>query len=151
MAVSIAASFLYGKQVSVPVVGYVVRLLIGEADFVSFTPLYFLSYALFGVAFGKMLRRVTDKTAFYRRLAVPSVLISSGLVGGDVRKIRSGFVRNVRCTHRIIHAARSFACGGEYSAHPRCCHTYFFIGRRGHAGGGQKGAPKSCGEAAFVL
>ena len=42
-AASIAAPFIYGIPVNVPVVGYIVKLLIGEADFVSFTPLYFLS------------------------------------------------------------------------------------------------------------
>ena len=42
-AVSIAAPFLYGKPVNVPVLGYMIKLLIGEAVFVSFTPLHFLS------------------------------------------------------------------------------------------------------------
>lgn len=75
LAVSIAAPFLYGKPVNVPVIGYVVKLLIGEADFVSFTPLYFLSYALFGAAFGKILRHVRDKAGFYKRLALPCIVI----------------------------------------------------------------------------
>ncbi|MDE7331823.1 MAG: hypothetical protein K2O16_06205 [Lachnospiraceae bacterium] len=75
LAVSIAAPFLYGKTVNVPVIGYVVKLLIGEADFVSFTPLYFLSYALFGVAFGEILRHVKDKAGFYKRLAIPCIVI----------------------------------------------------------------------------
>ena len=51
VAAGISAPLLYGTPVNVPVAGYLVRLLIGEADFVSFTPIYFLSYALFGVAF----------------------------------------------------------------------------------------------------
>lgn len=51
------------------------KLLIGEAKFVSFTPLYFLSYALFGAAFGKILRHVRDKVKFYGILAVPSIVI----------------------------------------------------------------------------
>ncbi len=74
-AVSIAAPFLYGKPVDVPVLGYIMKLLIGEAEFVSFTPLYFLSYALFGVAFGKILRYVKDKVKFYSMLAIPSIVI----------------------------------------------------------------------------
>lgn len=74
-AVSIAAPFLYGTTVDVPVLGYIMKLLIGDAEFVSFTPLYFLSYALFGVAFGKILRHVKDKVRFYGMLAVPSILI----------------------------------------------------------------------------
>ena len=45
-AVGIAAPFVYGTPVNVPVIGYLVQLLIGDADFVSFTPLYFLSYTL---------------------------------------------------------------------------------------------------------
>ena len=64
-AVSLAAPFLYNLPVDVPVLGYVVRLLIGEADYTSFTPLYFLTYALFGVAFAKLFRRVNNKRRFY--------------------------------------------------------------------------------------
>ena len=74
-AVSIIAPFLYGKPVDVPVLGYIMKLLIGEAEFVSFTPLYFLSYAMFGVAFGKILRHVKDKVKFYGILAVPSIVV----------------------------------------------------------------------------
>ena len=74
-AVSILAPFLYGKPVDVPVLGYIMKLLIGDAEFVSFTPLYFLSYAMFGVAFGKILRHVKDKTKFYGMLAVPSAVV----------------------------------------------------------------------------
>lgn len=62
------APFLYGTPVDVPVLGYIVTLLIGDAMFVSFTPLYFLSYALIGVAAGKLYRRLADKRAFYRRM-----------------------------------------------------------------------------------
>lgn len=74
-AVSIIAPFLYGKPVDVPVLGYLMKLLIGEAEHVSFTPLYFLSYAMFGVAFGKILRHVKDKMKFYSMLAVPSIAV----------------------------------------------------------------------------
>lgn len=73
--VSIAAPFLCGVSVDVPVVGYLVKLLIGEAAFVSFTPLYFLSYALFGVAFGKAFRHVKDKAGFYKMLLIPNVVV----------------------------------------------------------------------------
>ena len=64
-AISIAAPFVYGKSPDIPVLGYVIRLMIGEANFVSFTPLYFLSYALFGVAFGRIFRKVKYKKKFY--------------------------------------------------------------------------------------
>lgn len=74
-ALSIAAPFLYGTTVDVPVLGYIMKLLIGEAEFVSFTPLYFLSYALFGAAFGKILRHVKDKVKFYGMLAIPGIMI----------------------------------------------------------------------------
>lgn len=74
-AVSIAAPFLYGTTVDVPVLGYIMKLLIGDAEFVSFTPLYFLSYALFGVAFGKILRHVRDKVRFYGMLAVSGIVV----------------------------------------------------------------------------
>lgn len=72
---SIAEPFLCGTPVGVPVIGYIVKLLIGEADFVSFTPLYFLSYELFGIVFGRILRYVRDKARFYKALAVPSMVV----------------------------------------------------------------------------
>ena len=75
ITVSIAAPFLYGTPVNVPVLGYLMKLLIGDADFVSFTPLYFLSYALFGVAFGKIIRHVKDKEGFYRMFTIPGVAV----------------------------------------------------------------------------
>ena len=65
ISVSAAAPFVYGKAPDIPVLGYIIRLMIGEASFVSFTPLYFLSYALFGVAFGRVFRKVKDKRKFY--------------------------------------------------------------------------------------
>lgn len=95
-AVSIAAPFLYGRPVNVPVLGYVIKLLIGEADFVSFTPLYFLSYALYGAAFGKVLRHVKDKAGFYRILAIPAVavvigwwVLLFGKYGSDLSEMRT--------------------------------------------------------------
>lgn len=62
---AIAAPFLYGKPVDVPVLGYIVKIIIGEEYFVSFAAIYFLSYAFFGVAFGYLLQRVKDKKVFY--------------------------------------------------------------------------------------
>ena len=95
-AVSLAAPFLYGKPVNVPVLGYIVKLLIGEADFVSFTPLYFLPYALFGAAFGRVLRHVKDKAGFYRMLTVPCIVVVSiwwvmifGKYGSDISEMRA--------------------------------------------------------------
>ena len=64
-AVSIAAPFVFGSPVNVPVLGYIVQLLIGDAPHVSFTPLYFLPYALFGMAIGRLYRHVNDKKKFY--------------------------------------------------------------------------------------
>lgn len=93
-AVSIAAPFLYGIPVDVPVIGYLVQLLIGDAYFVSFTPLYFLSYALFGVAFGKMIRHVKDKVRFYKMLLIPSIVVviawwalALGAYGSDITEL----------------------------------------------------------------
>ena len=74
-AVSVIAPFLFGKPVNAPALGYIMKLLIGDAEFVSFTPLYFLSYAMFGVAFGRILRHVKDKSKFYGMLAVPSAVV----------------------------------------------------------------------------
>ena len=68
VGVGLAAPFVYGRPVNVPVLGYVVQLLIGAAPHVSFTPLYFLSYALLGAAFGRFFRRVRDKRAFYLQI-----------------------------------------------------------------------------------
>lgn len=62
---AIVAPFIYGKSVDVPVLGYIIGTMIGEADFVSFPVIYFLSYAFLGVAFGHLLQRVKDKKAFY--------------------------------------------------------------------------------------
>ena len=62
---AIAAPFIYGKPVDVPVIGYIVKIIIGEDYFVSFAAIYFLSYAFFGVSFGHLLQRVKDKKVFY--------------------------------------------------------------------------------------
>ena len=62
---AIAAPFIYGKPVDVPILGYIVKIIIGEDYFISFTAIYFLSYAFFGVSFGHLLQRVKDKKAFY--------------------------------------------------------------------------------------
>ncbi|MBD5546605.1 MAG: hypothetical protein HDQ97_04300 [Lachnospiraceae bacterium] len=62
---AIVAPFIYGRPVNVPVLGYIIKLIIGEADFVSFAAVYFLSYAFLGVSFGHLLQRVKDKKAFY--------------------------------------------------------------------------------------
>lgn len=75
VAVAILAPFVYGIPVDIPVLGYIVKLLIGDAYFVSFTPLYFLAYALLGVAFGKILRHVKNKVRFYGILTCPSIAI----------------------------------------------------------------------------
>ncbi len=72
---SLTAPIIYGKQVDFPCVGYVVTLLIGEAPYVSFTPLYFLPYALFGIAAGKIYRKITDKTMFYMRMIPVSAFV----------------------------------------------------------------------------
>ncbi len=74
VGISILAPILCGKPVNIPVIGYIVQLLIGEADHVSFTPLYFLPYALIGAAFGKLFRRIGEKRQFYR-IAVPVCLV----------------------------------------------------------------------------
>lgn len=62
---AIVAPFIYGKPVDIPVLGYIIKIIIGEAYFISFPAIYFLSYAFLGVAFGHLLQRVKDKKAFY--------------------------------------------------------------------------------------
>ena len=62
---AIAAPFIYGRPVDVPVLGYIVKIIIGEDYFVIFAAIYFLSYAFLGVAFGHLMQRVKDKKAFY--------------------------------------------------------------------------------------
>lgn len=96
VALSLAAPLIYGTPVDVPVIGYLVKLLIGDADFVSFTPLYFLSYALFGVAFGKMIKHVKDKAGFYRMLAIPAIavviawwVLAFGKYGSDISEMHA--------------------------------------------------------------
>ncbi len=76
-ATAIAAPFIYGKAPDIPVLGYIIRLMIGEANFVSFTPLYFLSYAMYGVAFGRIFRKVKDKKKFYLYLMPVCAVIAA--------------------------------------------------------------------------
>ena len=71
---AIVAPFIYGRPVDVPVLGYIVKIIIGEDYFVTFAAVYFLSYAFLGVAFGHLLQRVKDKKAFYS-LVMPVCLI----------------------------------------------------------------------------
>ncbi len=103
-AVSLAAPFVYGLPVDVPVLGYIVKLLIGEADFVSFTPLYFLPYALFGAAFAKMFRHVRSKRRFY--LEVIPVCITIAIIwwvmvfvqhGTDINVLRPAMGKGYIC------------------------------------------------------
>ena len=51
--------------------------MIGEANFVSFTPLYFLSYAMYGAAFGRIFRKVRDKKRFYLYLMPVCAVIAA--------------------------------------------------------------------------
>ena len=62
---ALIAPYLYAKPVNIPVLSYVVTLLIGDASFVSFIPLYYLSYALIGVGAGYAYRHISDKRKFY--------------------------------------------------------------------------------------
>lgn len=135
VAVSIAAPFLYGKPVNVPVLGYMIKLLIGEADFVSFTPLYFLSYALFGVAFGKILRHVKDKAGFYKILAIPSTLaviiwwvLIFGKYGSDISEMRAVLVDGYTQPD-FWHVMASMAHIFVFAI------IFFFIGRSGRKDG----------------
>lgn len=73
--VAIIAPIVYGTEVDIPVLGYVVTLLIGEAPFTSFTPLYYLPYALIGVASGKMYRKISDKMRFYKRILPVCIIV----------------------------------------------------------------------------
>lgn len=114
-AVAAIAPFVSGKAPDIPVLGYVTRLFIGEASFVSFTPLYFLSYALFGVALGRILRRVKDKKKFYLCL-LPVCLVIVAVWwtlffiqnGTDIKKLYD--LVNVTYTHPDLwHVAASVA------------------------------------------
>lgn len=72
------APLLAGTPVDVPILGYIFKLLIGRDLFTSFLPLYFLSYVLMGVAFGKVLRHVNDKTVFYKAvMGMSSILVAA--------------------------------------------------------------------------
>lgn len=73
--IAVLAPIIYGAEVDIPGIGYVVALLIGEEPYVSFTPLYFLSYALIGVAAGKAYRKIREKSLFYKRLIPICVII----------------------------------------------------------------------------
>lgn len=73
--VAAIAPVIYGTEIDIPGIGYVAALIIGEAPYVSFTPLYFLPYALIGVATGKAYRKIREKSLFYKRLIPICVII----------------------------------------------------------------------------
>ncbi len=141
-AISIAAPFIYGAPVDVPVIGYLMKLLIGEADFVSFTPLYFLSYALFGVAFGKMLRRVKNKAGFYKVFVIPAIAVfivwwalAFGAYGSDLLEMYTVFSETY--THpNFWHVLASLAHIFLFAA------VFFFI-EEGRGKENKKGEPKN--------
>ena len=66
----IIAPLIYGTEIDIPVLGYVLGLIIGGPAYVSFTVLYYLAYALAGVLFGYVLIRTTDKKKFYRYVLI---------------------------------------------------------------------------------
>lgn len=137
VAVSILAPFVYGVPVDIPVVGYIVQLLIGAASYVSFTPLYFLSFALFGVAFGRMFRHVKDKARFYGILIAPSIVIAAvwwiltfQRYGADISEMRS--VLSYSYTHPDLwHVVASLAHIFIFAA------IFFFIENAGGKAGAQ--------------
>ena len=59
--ISLVVPLMYGTQVDAQVIGYIVRILIGEASYVLVAHLYFLPYALFGAAFAKMFHNMNGK------------------------------------------------------------------------------------------
>lgn len=70
------APLIAGTPVDIPVLGYIFKLLIGQDLFISFIPLYFISYVLIGVVFGKVLRHVKDKTVFYKAvIGISGILV----------------------------------------------------------------------------
>ncbi len=75
VVISVAAPQVYETTIDIPVIGYIVTLLIGGAPYVAFTPLYFLPYALIGVAVGRCYRRIKDKVKFYKRMIPVSVAV----------------------------------------------------------------------------
>ncbi len=62
---ALAAPFLYDRPVNIPVLSYIAKLLIGDAQFISFIPIYYISYALIGVGAGHLYRHIRDKRRFY--------------------------------------------------------------------------------------
>lgn len=72
------APLIAGTPVDIPVLGYIFKLLIGFDLFTSFIPLYFISYVLIGVAFGKLLRHVKDKEVFYKSVTGISGICVAG-------------------------------------------------------------------------
>lgn len=72
------APLIAGTPVDVPVLGYIFKLLIGRDLFTSFLPLYFVSYVLIGVTFGKVLRHVKDKAVFYKAvMGISGILVAA--------------------------------------------------------------------------
>ena len=112
---ALIAPFLYAKPVNIPVLSYIAKLLIGDAPFVSFIPMYCLSYALIGVGAGYMYRHIRDKRKFYLSiLPVALVIVIASwirvfkLCGTDISYI--GEVMEEKYAHPdILHVVASLA------------------------------------------
>ncbi|HBI63192.1 MAG TPA: hypothetical protein DDY31_18630 [Lachnospiraceae bacterium] len=118
---AIAAPLIYGRPVDVPILGYIVKLVIGEDYFISFTAIYFLSYAFLGVSFGHLLQRVKDKKAFYALVMPICAVIALIWWGFTINKYGFGdelyaYLSTAYSEPDIFHVAASIA------------HVLFFAG-----------------------
>ncbi len=62
---ALIAPLLQGKSFDIPVLSYVLKVIAGEASFVSVIPLYYVSYALIGAGAGYLYRHIKDRRRFY--------------------------------------------------------------------------------------
>jgi arginine exporter protein ArgO len=69
--------YMDGKTTGYAVADYVLTMFAGGRPEVSLCFLAHLPYVLFGVGFGRVLRRTTNKARLYRVIAVPAVIVAA--------------------------------------------------------------------------
>jgi len=76
----IASPYLYmmGKTTGIPALDYILTMFVGGRDSVSLCCLPHVAYVLFGVWFGKILRRVSNKSGLYLRILPGALVLGVG-------------------------------------------------------------------------
>lgn len=70
--------YMTGKSTGIPVLDYILTMFLGGRAGVSLCFMPHFTYVLFGVWFGRILRRVSDKSALYLRILPGALVIGVG-------------------------------------------------------------------------